>query len=230
MGAPRTTFRDPETGRWTRVCCECRQTKDLEVDFYKARREPAGSPRDWAYQCKICKVKQVRGLTKRQREDPKRAAEIRAQYAQLQREWRERNPERYRQARKRYFKNLHRDPARHARYLENRRIEYRLRLEQEGRSTMRVLSTATMGHEGMPELPAGPLADLLADLAKTRESVEQLAEEVGVSSRTFRRWREDEHPNVRFDVADAILIAIDRFWWEIWPEDEYPDLHARLAA
>lgn len=230
MGALRTTFRDPESGRWTRVCCECRQTKDLEHDFYKARRIAMGTPKDWNYQCKKCKTAQLQELTRRQRADPQRGPELRAMYARLRREWRARNPDKERANRDRYWARLRKDPERYTRALENRRIEYRLRAEREGRS-VRALSTAKMGREHLPKLPAKPLSELLDVLVTQYDGdTEALGRALNFSSRNLRAWRTGEREEVQFDVADRILTAAGLMWWEVWTEDEYPELHMRLAA
>lgn len=229
MGGPRTTFQDPETGRWTRVCCECRETKDLERDFYKARREMLGKPGDWGYQCKGCKQKQLKALERRQRADPEKGPVLRAYYARLAREWRARNPERDRARRKAYEERLRKDSMRYTRRLENKRIEYRLRAERAGR-TVRNLP-ARMGAEPSPNLPAPPLAELLDGMAQQYEGgVAALGEALGFSPRNLYGWREGQRPYVKFHVADRILTNAGVAWWEVWTEERYPDLHARLAA
>lgn len=228
MGAPRTTFRDPDTGRWTRVCCDCKETKDLELDFYKARRDPTGRGSDWNYQCKPCKVVQLRELNKRRRDDPDRGPELRAMYARLAREWRARYPERALANRKRYVERLRKDPQRYTRSLENRRIEYRLRAEREGRTVRN--AKAAMIKENVPELPAKPLAEFLLEMAASRDSIDQLAEELGFTPRSLFAWKTGERQRVRLDLADQILTNAGLMWWEVWSEEEFPELHEELAA
>lgn len=227
MGGKRTTFQDPETGRWTRVCCDCKQTKDLELDFYKARRVPRGDPTDWNYQCKRCKVRQVGELAERQRQDPKRGPELRAMYTRLMREWRARNPERDHTNAKRYRERLRRDPQRHARYLETLRIGYRLRAERGGRK-VRGQSTVIMARDHLPKLPARPLGDLLYEIASQNGGIKGLCGELGLNERTVQRWRHGQASTVQFDQVDKVLTALNLTWWDIWDREHYPEVWERL--
>lgn len=227
MGAPRTTFQDPETGRWTRVCCECKQTKDLERDFYRARKLLIGSPTDWGYQCKSCKAAQAARLVATRKADPWIAKKDREKHARWMREWRRRNPGRDRATRQRYVEGVRKDPVRRARLLENARIDYRLRAEGEGRAVVRSLP-AQRGPEGLPRLPVAPLVALVERLAADT-TVSELAGRLGFHERQYRAWKH-EYKYVNFETADRVLTAAGVLWWEVWDEDKYPGLHEERAA
>lgn len=205
MGGPRTTFRQ-EDGRWTRICSECGQEKDLEQDFYKARKVPKGELGDYQYNCKPCQIRKVNAAKKRKLQDPEQAKATRAKYAAWQRDWRRRH---------------------HARDLENRRMQARLQREREGRP----LAPRKSSDRGdMPRLPAKPLGELACELASEHSGgMLGLSLELGISDRTLRAWGNGERLTVHYDAADRFLIAVGRLWFEVWGEDEYPLVHEQMG-
>lgn len=95
---------------------------------------------------------------------------------------------------------------------------------------IRHLPSARMARDVLPALPAMPLVNLLDRMAESRGSVDELASELHFSPRNLFAWRVGERQYVRFDVADRILTAAGLLWWEVWTEEEYPELHEALAA
>ena len=229
MGGRRKTYEDPETGRLVRICGQCGEPKDYETDFAIAARGDDGTVTRRRYYCKPCDVEYKRERTRRRKiEDPSWAARQRAYNAAMQRRWRTANPSKERAKRKRWLDGLRKNPQRHAEFLEMRRIEYHLRREREGHRVVG-LRSARMAEDFTPELPITPFARLIRRLAQEYGGIEVLALELHIHSRTVRRWL-GEAATIRFDSADAVLTHIGLAWWDVWTEDEYPELHARLAA
>lgn len=67
-------------------------------------------------------------------------------------------------------------------------------------------------------LPAAPLVVVIEEWRGDRP--EPIVEQLGISDRNLRAWRDGERDSVQFDVADRILVGIDLLWWEVWKEDE----------
>lgn len=225
------TFCDPDTGRWVRRCCLCVEVKDLERDFYRNTTGPASGAKDWSYRCKGCDQEHAKGIEKRQRQDAVAGVVVRIKDRQRKRQEREDNPEPHRQACRRHRERLRRDGKAWTRYLETQRIAYHLRKERGSGMTARRLSTARLNRDALPYLPAAPLLDLLETMAEARGcTMKDLAAEFGFSPRRLRGWRNGEYERTRFDVADRILTAVGLQWWDVWPAEDYPELHERLAS
>jgi hypothetical protein len=230
MGGKRKTFIDPETGRKVRVCRDCGVEQDYELNFSVGARNEQGEVTNRAYECKPCAAKRKLELQARRKQDPEWSARHRVAKNRLQRNWRKRNPDKARDARRRYKNGVFADSQRHARWLETRRISYALRAERAGKPVVRHISSAIRVRESLPELPAKPLADLLLKMAESRDSIDQLAEELGFTPRSLFAWKTGERQRVQLDVADQILTNAGLMWWEVWPEEEFPELHEEMAA
>lgn len=230
MGGPRTTFQDPETGRWTRVCRSCKETKDLENDFYPSKRDEDGNVVVWAYDCGSCSVERKAERSKRMRADPVLGPLLRAQEWGYVKRWRERNKARYLRAHAAAKRRMWANARRRARTLENQRIAYRLKREREGKPVTGLHSTAAMASDHLPKLPAQPLGDLLYDVASQNGGIKGLCDELGLNERTAQRWHHGQASTVQFDQADKVLTALSLMWFEVWPEDRYPEVHRRMEA
>lgn len=144
---------------------------------------------------------------------------------------RERDPEGAR-ARSREGARLHRervqsDPIRHKAKVENMRIDNVLRridagIRQGGR---KVNGTGTLW--ARQYVSSAPLA--LALLSSGRRLAD-VAADAGVSERLFLSWRTGERRNATWTAADAVLVAIDRFWWEVFDPESSPGLFSGSRA
>lgn len=226
LAARRRTWDDPITGVTMRRCCTCEEEKVLDENFYvEARDRETGEIVGRSYNCKPCQIARASALLKKRREDPITGPAVRAQYAAYQRASRKRNPVAYKAAQERWRRNRDADPEKRAAYLENARIRYRLKREREGHKPRFNVSTATMGADLMPRLPAQPLGELIFELAQNGDGLTGTCAGLRVDPRNVFAWRTGERESVQFDVADRVLTASARTWWEVWPLDEYPDVH-----
>lgn len=143
-------------------------------------------------------------------------------------------------------KKLRKDPARWARYLEDQRINRRLRAERTGQP-MRMIGEKAYANgngavplkKGKSELPAPPLAALISEWLGefgglqlgnyqrndhtngndvTGAGYLQLAELTGVSDRRLRAIVRREQKVVRYAVADRICVALDTPIASLYPE------------
>lgn len=203
-----------------RRCSHCGQVKDFEGEFYHYD----GTGKIYrAATCRSCKVVMAREWVQRHPE------ERRIYWRERSRVERKLRPERCRKRNKRFRERRKADPERYKRYLENRRMDERLRKEREGRKVVRMMKTATKKPDLQPKLPSKPLADFIESLAGER-SLDEVCEMVTVTARSFRGWRSGEYKEVQFDVADRVMINAGALMQDIWPEDEYPELYLREAA
>lgn len=245
MGGKRTTFQDPVTGRWTRVCRSCKQTKDLEHGFYCDRRGENDEPVRWSHECKVCTKERTNAYYHEKMSIPHLAERERARQRRNVRSWRARNREREHAAKRRYRAKLLKDRARHARILENRRIRTRARRESEGKPTNRRMKTATKASDSLPKLPAAPLAALVDEHVRRVQaehdlergdhnlngaSAKSVCSSLGIDERMLRAWRTGERVSVQFDVADRVLTALGVQWHDVWDPDAYPDVAERLTS
>jgi hypothetical protein len=238
MAARRRTWEDPATGRLVRMCSgACGEVKDLADDFYDEHRSAPGIVGRKSYRCKRCTVERVSAYAKARAAAPETRDLVRADRRRWQRSWRKRNPEAYRRAQADYEARLLADPVRHARRLENDRIAYRLRRERRGLPVRGGSSSATMGTERSPSLPAKPLADLVERLFRAERGPVRASgdvtfgvfcKSVGIDERNVRGWRSGEFETVTFGVVDRILTLAGRFVWDVWPEADYPAVHEAL--
>lgn len=59
---------------------------------------------------------------------------------------------------------------------------------------------------------------------------EDICDDIGVSARTLYRWEHEGQTTVHWNTVDRILTKTNYHWWDIWGEDEYPEVHERLSA
>ncbi len=164
-------------------------------------------------------------------DDPVEAPKVRAQRAAWAKSWRERNPERDRETRKRQDRKRRKDPAVRTREAELARLDYHLRREREGKLTTRRFGDVLMANDEIPRVPVKPFLRTLRWAIDNREGgMMELSRDTQVPERTFRAWLSGERKEMQFDVADRVLTKLEIGWWEIWPEGEYPEIHDRLAA
>jgi len=208
-----------QDGVMMRRCSRCTAVKPLETGFYVDEPAAKGMKR-WRYWCKTCDAKRSTEYKRRRFTGP----EMRAKYAAWNREWRKRNPERYKAALKRYADKVKADPQRHAAHLENCRIAYRLRQESRGRSLDSIRKQRA--HLPLPadtfgRLPALPIVRALESYAR-REAVDEasVCEFVGIDPRNLFAWRMGERQLVQFDVADRVLTGLGLSWWDVWDEND----------
>jgi hypothetical protein len=235
-GQPRTTWCDPDSGRWIRRCCNCRKPKDLERQFYLAKPallDVGTGISAYSYECSTCKCETVARIKTEALQDPARVESYRATN---------------RAKTRRYRAKLYADPERHRRYLEGLRVAYRAKAEGEGRMPRRV-RTAQRNPDELPKLPSAPLAAFVDELVRIERgkhdlvgvvgrgrhglngaSVKAVCASLGIDERMLRAWRTGERTSVQFDVADRVLVASNASWEDIWSAGEYPEVHERLAA
>jgi transcriptional regulator with XRE-family HTH domain len=144
--------------------------------------------------------------------------------------WRKENPEAYREADRRRRKKIAADPERHEEFLANRRINYRLRAQREGRKVRELSHEAYANGNGKPHpkgghLPTGPLGEVISawigeiggkfltgaysDDNFNAAGYAQLADLTGVSDRTLRAIARGERELVQYATADAIATGLD---------------------
>jgi transcriptional regulator with XRE-family HTH domain len=153
--------------------------------------------------------------------------------------WRERNPEKYRESNRKSRAKQYADPVKHAEYLADRRIDYRLRAEREGRE-VRTLRPETYAngngktfHGG--HLPVGPLRELVSGWLGQHHGkqlgghdwngngvvaagYEQLADLTGVSDRTLREVAHGERTFVLYETADRVCTGLDTPLASLYPK------------
>jgi hypothetical protein len=222
----RSTYPDPITSRVMRRCTKCTKSKDLLDHFYVSKRGADGEPIAYDYYCNPCRIANSTARLRERRKDPA----VCAMYATYQRTWRENHPAEYKAAQARWVANREADPVARARYLENQRIRYRLKREREGHEPSFSQSTAMMGPDWQPRLPAAPLAALILQLAERDENVGDTCASLGIDPRNLYAWRTGERDEVAFDVADRVLTCANRSWWDVWPLGEYPEVHEAMFA
>lgn len=72
-------------------------------------------------------------------------------------------------------------------------------------------------------VPAAPLVPLIEGSRDAEGSLEPFADAAGVSDRLLLAWRKGERRDASWDSADKVLIALDRFWWDVYePADARP--------
>jgi len=221
----RATFvRDGVT---VRRCCVCRETFPLESGFYIRKRWDDGRV-DYDHRCKPCHQRHTEARRKRQMQDPQQAALIRRRRAAATRRWIRMNPEASRAAQKRYYDKVMADPRRRQEIRENERIRHRLARERAGTplTALRSASTAMMGHDELPRLPVGPLAEVIRrlvrreELAGNPEPFECVCRLADVEPRTAFAWLTGERRVMQFDVAERVLVALGLLWFDVWGEDD----------
>lgn len=189
-----------ETGgikRWDNWCRRCRREA--------ARRYYAEAPEQQQ------KMKR-RAKHHREMEDAVRRARRRERNAAYQRRRRAEDPNREKEAQRRYQEKLKADPVRYARELENRRLAYHLRKERQGQ----MLKDGGPAAAG-PEIPVGPLFDAVDRLARRLHlEDEDVARVCGVSSRTLNDWRNGKRRVTRSETVDRVLGYLKLNWWDLY--------------
>ena len=163
--------------------------------------------------CKVCRkaeAKEARMALSAEARELRRAAD---------RRWRAKNLEAARAASNRHKAVLKADPVKWAKYLEDHRINYRLRKERRGMTVVGGRA-AVMGHQDMPLLPAAPLARLIEGMAE-RRGVEYsaMAAGLGVEPRAAYDWRRGVREYARFDMADQVLVAAQLNWHDVFDDE-----------
>jgi transcriptional regulator with XRE-family HTH domain len=154
--------------------------------------------------------------------------------------WRKRNPEKYRESIRKTRAKLTADPEKHAAFLADRRIDYRLRAEREGRA-MRGMRPETYANGNGKEfhggrLDIGPLRELVSEWLGDHHGkpmgghdwhvngvaaagYEQLAQVTGVSDRTLREVAHGERAFVLYETADRICTGLDTPLASLYPDE-----------
>ena len=117
----------------------------------------------------------------------------------------------------RYLERLRKDPVRYQRRLEQMRIDGRARRAEAGATTKvrpEPVGGSTAGQSHRYVL-AAPLVALVRWLNRNGE-LEDLAEEAGVSERLLRAWRNGERRYATWHAVDAVLVASERLWWDVY--------------
>jgi hypothetical protein len=130
-----------------------------------------------------------------------------------------------REASRRYRDRLRRDdPDGHLRQLELSRIRHRMFRERNGLPVTPVRervsgTTAGQSHRYVPSAPLVPLLERVC----SNGGLKVLAEKAGVTERLLFSWRVGERRYATWDAVDAVLVALERMWWELFdPADATP--------
>jgi hypothetical protein len=221
-----------QDGVTVRKCFRCEEVSPLEEGFAVNRRRKDGSIM-FSYECKRC-------CSARASEYKKWALKNkpghRERHNELNRAWRERNPEAARAAGRRWVAKRSTDPEWVERRNESKRLAYALRRLSEGkairRSPLRAVDTAPTGR--VPARQLATVIDRLIELERRQHSnPDHLNDETGpivlervlpgfsqeAAQRALYAWRNGERERVAFDTADLVLTAGGWFWWEVWNED-----------
>jgi hypothetical protein len=169
-------------------------------------------------------------------EEPDLLARAMARRAATLNAYRSRHPEMVAAQGRRQRERVKADPVRLRRRRESRRIASRLRRERQGqplnqRSCHEAERDEQQAGIRVPMVPAKPLADVLerrmaamlheawagGDAAVSRET---LAESWGTTDRSLRAWRDGERQTMHFNVADALLVAMDLLPWDVWDDPD----------
>lgn len=224
-----TTWIDPKTGRVTRRCLICKETKDLEDDFYGKTKALPGSKHKSNRVCKSCFDERIRESNR------KNIERVRKRRRASSKRYIERHPDRVKARRKRYHEKVMADPEAHAKMLEYHRMNTRLRQERKGRSLGSIVpsKTARKLKEPKRRLPAPPLAAFVEQKIAERQdlaSIEEVCSDLGVEPRSFRAWRDGSRELVQIGVAERVLLNADVDWEDIYKPDEFPELYEGILS
>jgi hypothetical protein len=133
---------------------------------------------------------------------------------------------RRREASQRYRERLRRErPDEYQRVLELARINNRVARERNGEAVGAPRPRregATNTDRCCKYVLAAPMVPLL-ERAIREFSAAVIADEAGVTDRLLYAWRVGERRYATWDSADALLVAMDRLWWEAFdPADAQP--------
>lgn len=186
-------------------CARCKRNKPVSK-FGPQKCSRTGKIRADAW-CRQCRVEYREEKRRQLRSTPEGLAQDRAVRARWQREWRKRYPERDRQIRLAAWDRLRNDPVRYAAYLDNCRIDSRLRRERAGQTTRPVKNW----HRQYEYLDPAPLVAIADQLEIDEAAAPALA-------RAVRRLRTGESRHVEFNVVDALAIHVGLLIEDIYPE------------
>lgn len=152
-----------------------------------------------------------------------------------------RDPERERalgrQRTRRYAERRRQDPERHLERLELTRIDSVLRGMAAGKRTGRGRRVDGTGPKWVRRsVASAPLAVAVARAAATLDGDPAVGERMvadlaGLSPRLLWGWRTGDRRRAMWDAADLVLVAIDRFWWEVFdPQDAVPGLFSGVRS
>jgi hypothetical protein len=240
----RVTWIDPETMQRVRRCSEpdCEAVKPLASDFYvmqHAGKLDSDGHRilttRYARKCKACHDKMAAVAYRKRKADPRKRARMLKQRSAASKRWREKNLEHAKALGKAWKAKVKADPERHARYLEDTRINYRLRQARAGKPVKDGRWRAKRQATGPRRLPTEPLVRLIETTLDRREAMidvvgdaganlEAVCADLDVSSRTFRRWRKGEITEVNVGVAERVILAADVEWHDVYSYDDHADV------
>lgn len=164
---------------------------------------------------RTARARQIHATTSANRELSER---LRAHDLERKREGRRADPEKHREAGRRSWRKMMSDPARHAAYLETRRIGYRLRAEKEGREITRKVSVS-MAREMEQVIPVGPLLEILdVHMLEQGYDNKSLARAAGVDDSSLSKIRSGKKDGIYKSVADALCVALDVPLKLVYPE------------
>lgn len=243
----RQATREVAPGRWERRCVDCREWKELIEHFPVAYGDQPEGPRRRHRVCKPCSVERTRRYRQDVMADPKAAARHRAYNARMMREWRAKNPEKARAARRRHMARVRRSPAKWEAYLERQRINYRLRAEREGRTVSeeraRWVLASRRRKRGRPaqlenrtgRVHAAPLAVAIYRAAlEEGVSPDLVCARFDVPPRTLYRWAhggeavDGSAALAQHAIADRVLVGLGLLWWEVYDPASAPELYDPL--
>lgn len=121
----------------------------------------------------------------------------------------------------RYLERVRQDPERYQERLANMRVDNVLRRMDAGLATgfgRRLKGTSPEWERKY--VPSAPLA--LAVLGQARMTPTELANAAGIDGKVLRNWRTGEQRRATWGSADAVLVALDRFWWEVFDPQDGP--------
>ena len=226
-----------------RRCSDCGEFQPTTEAFYRDRTRTAKTGRESFMRiCKECHKRRVRERERRRKDDPQQRERFIAERRRWQKDWRKRNRERVRRYWAAYYARLRRDPERWRAYLEDQRIDYRLRRERQGHP---LADPGPGGSKTGGMLPIGPFlrnvvepayheARFVLDAGRPGElkaagSIEEyVANLLGTHERQVWRWRE-ESAAVSAEVAERAWNALGLNWWDVYePGDEGYERAARI--
>jgi transcriptional regulator with XRE-family HTH domain len=234
-------------GRWRLIVDFSTRSSSRDVLQLQGRCHPcqAAYLREWRANLEPVVKEKIRqeDRARAKRVHRRRTSEERAAEAAQQRAYRERNRERLLAAQRQKHAELMKDPKYAEEYRGNRRMNYRLRAEREGRN-VRELRKETYANgngkaplKGRRRFPSKPIADLISEWLGELGGAQlnnaayndkagavfgagfiQLAELTGIPDRTLRAYVAGERPTVQYATLDAICAALDTPIASLYPE------------
>lgn len=227
-----------------KTCTQCPTTMPSECFPPNGKKKDGTSRRHpYCYPCKRAswnayvspekRRENSRKQYRKQMADPERAAKLREQWNASKKRQMRRDPEDFRrrnsEASRRYHQRLMEDPVRAAQRRQDKRIDDTLRRRRLGMKEI-ARKRRDREFEEFPMLPARPLVAFLeAEVRKLEASgvedpLQVVAGRCEVSPRKIYAWMTGELVSLQFDTADKILVSLNFLPWDIWDEDEYPEV------